>query len=253
MYRKFRRRRRRGPLPAKYVFLITFVIFNVLTAYSLWLINAIIEPTLVRIAETKTRQIAEHAIHDAVSKKIAEKLDMKELIIIHEKKSDETATYSFNSQIYNRLISDATVYIQQYLDGNVEVESEDGIPVNQNPDGKGLVYHIPLGLITNNALISHLGPEVPVRFELIGSVNSEISTKYKEIGINNAYLEIYMDILVKINVIIPSISKDMEIENSVKIGDLFIEGKVPQFYNSGGTGSAPAVIMPEKNQNNNTE
>jgi sporulation protein YunB len=219
-----------------------------LTAYSLWLINAIIEPTLVRIAETKTRQIAEHAIHDAVSKKIAEKLDMKELIIIHEKKSDETATYSFNSQIYNRLISDATVYIQQYLDGNVEVESEDGIPVNQNPDGKGLVYHIPLGLITNNALISHLGPEVPVRFELIGSVNSEISTKYKEIGINNAYLEIYMDILVKINVIIPSISKDMEIENSVKIGDLFIEGKVPQFYNSGGTGSAPAVIMPEKSK-----
>lgn len=249
LYKRWKRRRRRGPLPLKHVLLISFILFNVLTAYSLWFINRVIEPTLINIAETNTRQVAEHAIQDAVSKIITEDLDMNELIIIRDDKANESKSYSFNSQLFNRLISDASLHIQKYLNGDIEKELKDMDEVNvyKNPNGKGLMYHIPLGLVTDNALLANLGPKVPISFEMIGSVNSDIETKYHEMGINNAYLEIYMHIEVKMNVIVPSFKKNMVIKNSVKIGDLFIEGDVPQFYNHGGSVIPPA-ITPSKDE-----
>lgn len=245
--------KRRGPIPFKYVFLITFVAFNILTAYSLWMINEIIEPALISIAETKTRQIAAQAINDSISKRISENVDINELIVIHENSSNEPIGYSFNPKVYNRLISEATIRVQQYLDyiesGELDklqsFKNDIDIDFDESKSTNGVIYTIPLGMATSNTLLSNLGPHVPVRFEIIGDVTSEIKTSIKESGINNTYLEVYMDIKVRMNVIIPSLSTATEISNAVKIGDLFLPGTVPEFYNgNGGNGFNPAIIPP---------
>ena len=49
---------RKGPLPFRYVLLLTFLFFMLSTGVGLWLINREIEPTLMKYAEAQTKEIA---------------------------------------------------------------------------------------------------------------------------------------------------------------------------------------------------
>ncbi|MCD8502072.1 MAG: hypothetical protein LRY71_10840 [Bacillaceae bacterium] len=69
MYKRRRFLPRKGPLPFRYVFLISFIIFCVMTVQGLYLVERGIRPTLLDIAQTETQRIATLAINDAVSKK----------------------------------------------------------------------------------------------------------------------------------------------------------------------------------------
>ncbi len=216
-------------------------------------VNKGLEPIIMSIAETKSRQIATRAINDAISKKIVEEMDVEELYIVHE---GADGVYSFNGEVYNRIVSEATIRVQKYLD-YVEAGKLDELDTAMNDiqieyervgDTEGIVFDIPLGAATKNALFENLGPRIPVRFEIIGSVESEIRADKVELGINNTYLELYIDFKVIANVVIPFSSENTVIENSVRIGDLFIEGDVPYYYSPGAREGAQPVIpvKPEK-------
>ena len=45
-------------------------------------------------------------------------------------------------------------------------------------------FLVPLGRVTDNALLGNLGPSVPIEFLVIGDVESDIKTKVVEFGIN---------------------------------------------------------------------
>ncbi|RLQ94235.1 sporulation protein YunB [Falsibacillus albus] len=245
-------KRKYGPLPFRYVFLITFIFFCFSTAISLVVINKNIEPILMSIAETKATQFGSQAINDAISKKISENIDIDKLIVTRG--SGDDLSYSFNPQIYNRVISEATTRVQKYLDlmENGEIDDlEDlyrdiNIDYEESKQQHGIVYYVPLGMATKQTLFSNLGPKIPVKLEILGAVTSNVETKIVETGINNTYLEVYINVKIQMNVIIPLRSKPIEISNSVKIGDLFHPGKVPLYYNGGGgkDNFNPVVIPP---------
>ncbi|WP_059172615.1 sporulation protein YunB [Bacillus sp. FJAT-27445] len=245
--RKIRRSyRKRGPLPLRHVLLITLVAFVFVTYQSLNIINKQIEPRLIKIAETKAREFASQAVNKAISQYVVENIDVGELIIVH-RNSDEVG-YSFNPRLYSRVISDITTRIQRYLNllesGNIEdLEAFKEFNVKDSKNKQGLIYEIPIGMATDNTLFSNLGPKVPVRFEIIGDVTANIETKIRETGINNTYLEIYVKTHVQMGVIIPLIDNEINVTNSIMIGDLFLPGKVPQYYNGGG-GSGGNEVNP---------
>ncbi|MEI5907257.1 sporulation protein YunB [Bacillus spongiae] len=255
---KTRRRKKKlkGPIPTTYVFMITLVTFSVLTFMSLSIINASIEPTLKIIAETKARQFAAQAINDAISKKISENIDVKDLFVIRE--DGGQISYSTNPKVYNRVISEATIRVQKYLDlveaGDLEklesFKTDIDIDYSDSQVQNGIIYQIPLGMATKNTLLSNLGPKVPVRFEILGAVTSNIETKTVDLGINHVFLEIYVNIKVEMNVIIPSAEKVIEISNPVNIGAIFIEGDVPQYYNGqGGSDQFNPIVVPAEPPN----
>jgi sporulation protein YunB len=244
-----RRMRRRGPLPLRYVVLITFITFVLVTFQSLSLINKHIEPSLIKIAETKAREIASQAVNNAISQNVSENIEIDQLIIVHNNGNE--IGYSFNPRVYNHVISEATTRVQNYLNllesGDIaELEAAfQEADISESNGKDGIIYEIPLGMATNNTLFSNLGPKVPVRFEILGDVTANIETKYSEIGINNTFLELYVKTEVQMSVIIPLIEREVKVTNSVKIGDLFLQGKVPQYYNGsdkGGNDVNPIVI-----------
>lgn len=258
---------KRGPLPLRYVFLITFVFFIFLTVFSMIIINNNLEPNLKSIANTKARQIASQAINDAISKKITDGIEMDQLIVVNEY-SDGQLTFRFNSQIYNRVISEATMRVQRYLDlveeGDLEelesFKNDVNIDYEESKKQHGIVYDVPLGMASGATLFSNLGPKIPVKFEIMGDVISDIETKVIETGINNTHLEIYVKVNVKMNVIIPLIEPPIEISNVVKIGDIFVTGKVPQYYHGGGSGNgasngglAPVFVPTEDEESEKLE
>ncbi len=252
MFKK--RRPKRSPLPARHVFIISFIVFVLMTVQSLYMINRGIEPALMEIAETTTRQFAAQAINDSISKNISEEVDINQLIVKHETGGEPS--YSFDPGIYNKLIAESTERVQQYLDyvekGDLEkleaFTSETEIDFEKSKDAKGIVYYVPLGLAANNTLLANMGPQIPIQFMIIGDVQSNVETQTNVVGINNTYLEVYINISVEMNVIIPRRTKTIKVANKVKIGDLFIPGKVPDFYSGNGSGSSPAIQLPKKSE-----
>lgn len=247
--RKYRTRLlRRGPLPLRYVFLLTIVFFTFSTAMGLWLVNAGLKPTLISYAESQTRKIASLVISNAINKKIANEMDIENII---EPVPNQEGMTKLNAEIVNRVKAETTHLIQKNLkvaeSGNLsELELLTDVEFEKTDKGvDGIVYYVPLGQATNNALLGNLGPKIPVRFTAIGDVRSDVKTSIKDFGINNAYIQVYVALTVNVQIIIPFATNVTTISEEVPVGMFIMKGNVPQYYNSGGS-SSPALSLPGK-------
>lgn len=243
---KFRRRLpHRGPLPFRYILLLTFVFFVFSTTAGLWIINEGLKPTLMAYAESQTRQIASLVINKAIlERKI---VDINNVIT----KDMETSFTNFDTEKIYTILGETTHLI---LDNIKKAERGDLDDLEPFADldigeveiekGKGLIYYVPLGQATNNALLGSLGPRIPVRFNAIGHMESNIETKFEEVGINNVYIEVLMNLKVNVQIIIPFATEVAQLEQKIPIAMGLLEGEVPQFYNSSGRGSTPSIELP---------
>ncbi|WP_100405325.1 sporulation protein YunB [Bacillus solitudinis] len=234
-------RPRKGPLPFRYVLLLSFIIFVILTIQGLWIIEKGIRPTLVEIATTETRVIATKAINDAVNKKITGDLSQEDLFILTEDADGNVKTVQFNTQIYNRVLSEATNRVQRHLKAieqgevfDISITDEDlGIDGEPSADG-GIIYTVPLGQATNNALLAQLGPQIPVRFSAIGDVKTDYNYEVKNTGINNTNISVNFDVIVDVKIVIPFATNTEAVKTTIPIGFLNIQGPVPDVYAEGG-------------------
>lgn len=218
-----------------------------MTVQGLWLVEKGIRPTLVDIAKIETQRIGTLAINEAISKRILENTDMDELIEIQKDNNGKIISVGFNPVIYNKVLQLTTQRVQSYLNdiakGKIkDLAIPDDIDVEQNGEPRfenGIIHMIPLGQATNNALLAHLGPKVPVRLTAIGEVQSQLSESIIPVGINNTYIRVSVDITVDVKVVIPFATDTEVVQTSIPVGMLFVPGEVPDFYNGGGTGEMP--------------
>ncbi|MCT8136664.1 sporulation protein YunB [Anaerobacillus sp. CMMVII] len=248
---RFPIKKRRGPMSFRTILLVSAFIFIFLTIQALIIVEKGIRPTLVTIASTETQKIGTLAINQAVSKKTLEDSFNREMIEYISTENGKFLGVEFNAAVAHRFLHDVTHSVQVYLNdlerGRIRELSipedvdldRDGISISE----RGIIYMMPLGQITNNALLAHLGPKVPVRFSVIGNVKSNFSHKAEELGINNTLLTISVDIEVDVKVIIPFATETNVVRTSFPLAWVYLHGDVPEFYSTGGErGSVPAVI-----------
>jgi sporulation protein YunB len=242
---------RKGPLPFRYVFLLTFVFFMFSTASGLWVINKGIEPALMSYAESQTKQIATVVISQAINKKIANGMKINE-IIETTYDADGGVMVNLNTEIINSVIADTHSLVYRNLKvaekGNLEsVESDTDVEFNMEESTKadGIVYEIPLGQATNNALLGNLGPKIPIRFYAVGEVEVNPKPELKPFGINNVWIAVYVEVKVHVQIIVPFSTDITTVTQDIPLAMGTIPGKVPQFYNgAGGDGSGPSIELP---------
>lgn len=243
------RKTRRGPLPFRYVLLLTFVFFIFSTAAGLVIVNKGIKPTLVRYAESQTRKIAPMVVTKAVKEVVPHVKDINEVTETISDSEGGTIT-QFKTDIINGTAAELATAIQANLkkaeSGNLHaLESESNIEFDHEKSilGEGIVYSVPLGQATNNALLGNLGPRIPVRFTAIGDVRTDIETDVNPYGINNVFIKISIQIEVNVQIIIPFATTKTTVVQDVPIAMGYFSGKVPQFYNSTGN-SSPSIQLP---------
>ena len=238
---------RRGPLPFRYVFLLTFVFFMFSTALSLWIVNKSIEPVLMEIAETETKRIANLVINNAIEQQfLKENQEINDLVVVQKDANGKIASVDFNTAVINRILAKTDDYVMESLkaatEGRIErlvlpeVESGKG-------ESRGIIYYIPFGQVTNNSLLGNLGPRIPVQFQVIGNVASEVTKEIKPFGINSALIEVDIHVSVDIQVVIPFASKVATVTTDIPIAMHVLPGEVPQFYNNGGN-VGPSLHVP---------
>ncbi|SEB07917.1 sporulation protein YunB [Thalassobacillus cyri] len=245
-----------GPPSMASIFIVTFIFFIFFTFLSLWIINRGITPTLIEIAETKTQQFGRDAILEAVSKRIADDLSFEDLVKMEKDESGNIVYMGWNSVVVNRVLRNTTFRVQNYLKQMERGEAPDpGTPLDvpleeeeeETPEDKRqspTLVEIPIGQATNNVLLANLGPRVPVQFEVIGYVQSNVENKITEYGINAAMFELTIHIEVDVRIVIPFSTRTTVVTADIPVDQSTIMGEVPDFYNGSGSQKSPSFSLP---------
>ncbi|MBQ7141440.1 MAG: sporulation protein YunB [Bacilli bacterium] len=230
------------------------VILTLVVIISFFIINLFSNkatPILLNHAELETKRLATVIINRAISKQIANEIDLEELIITTKNNDGEIQTIDFNPYLVNKVLNSITNSVQLNLkwlqEGKVDmIELPEGVIVNYDNAKlkQGIIYEMPMGLITKNAFLSNLGPKIPVKLNLVGAVECGVNTKVNDYGINNAVVEISVNVKVSEQVSLPFTSKLVEIETDIPVAIKIIEGKVPSYYSNGISKNSDTFSIP---------
>lgn len=222
---------------------ILIVAFLVLLIVSLIFkyINTKIVPPLEVYAENEVKKISSLIISEAVESISFSEEEAMSFFNTLTNKSDEVISVDFNTAKINKSLVklNKAVYKDLKLFENGKYKLED-----TEIETEDLIYKIPLGYITGNYTLSNIGPKVPLKAKVIGSVVSNIKTEVSSYGINNSLLKVYIDVTVNMRFMLPLISKDVLVNNSIPLVVKIIQGKIPNVY-----GGSYAVTSPITSSN----
>lgn len=219
------------------VVLLVLLIVSLIFKY----INTKIVPPLEVYAENEVKKISSLIISDAVESISFSEEETMSFFNTLTNKSDEVISVDFNTAEINKSLVklNKAVYKNLKLFENGKYKLED-----TDIEMEDLVYKIPLGYITGNYTLSNIGPKIPMKAKVIGSVVSNIKTEVSSYGINNSLLKVYIDVTVNVRFMLPLISKDVVVNNSIPLVVKIIQGKIPNVY-----GGSYAVTSPITSSN----
>lgn len=233
-------------------FTIWLVCFVLLVGAQIYWFNERLTPTYLRYAEVQTNKIASMVISKAINARIANVLDVNEIIEHVPGDQQSMVTTRFNTEIINRVLSDTNRLVQSHLE-QAEAGDLSSLPYIKDveyaeelmQEEGGVVFFVPLAQAANLPIIGNLGPKIPIRFHVVGNVQSTVDSTIREFGINNAYVEVSILLEVNVQVIVPLASKITTVKQKIPVAMGLIQGQVPQIYNTGQEG-APSVEVPLK-------
>lgn len=236
---------------------LNFIIFVALAitigvTFCLYYLNTKIAPKIFSYASLEVKRISSIIINKAIATHVTEKVSADELFTITTDDNGEIKSIDFNTAIINKFLTDTTNSIQVNLRnierGNIEeIEFIDSLG-DYNPEDlkKGVVYQISSGIIFGNTLLANIGPKIPVKLSLVGDATSNVSTEVTNYGINNALIQVYVNLKISEQIMIPFFSDTIDIEVKVPVTMKLVTGTVPDYYVDGYSESTPSIVIPSK-------
>ena len=210
----------------KVVIISILVFFN--SIFMLITFNKITRPILLDYAKNKI----ELEIKTLITKTINNELnDYENLFKVINNSDKEIVLLDYDTIKINKILNNITLNLINNLKS-----IEDSTFSNNNT-----IYYIPFGAITGLGTSSWIGPQIPIKIMTSGNVESKLITNLKEYGINNLVLEIYVDINVNTNILLPYTNGYVNVNYKVPIIKKIIEGKIPSVY--GGMYSTSSNII----------
>ena len=221
--------------------LLLTVIFVTISVY-LFLnnINNKFTPILLENAELEIDKFSTIIVNKAISQVLEDKINVDEIFETIKNDDGIIQTIDFNPIIVNQILNIATTVVQNNLklleDGKLDAIGiyDMDLPEERLKDlEQGIIIRLPIGVLTDNTILSNLGPEIPVKLNYIGDVNSNITTKVTQYGINNAMIEIGVHLEMTAQIILPFVTERKKLHYDIPITIKIIQGSVPNYYGSG--------------------
>lgn len=224
----------------KNLFLIILILVSICTFLFLSFINNKITPVLLENAELEINKFSTIIVNKAISQVLEDKINADEIFETVQNESGVIQAIDFNPIIVNQILNVATTVVQYNLklleDGELDTIGiyDMNLPENRIKDlQKGIILRIPIGVLTNNTILSNLGPEIPIKLHYIGDVNSNITTKITQYGINNAMVEVGIHLEMTAQIILPFVTEKKVLEYDIPVAIKIIQGSVPNYYGGG--------------------
>lgn len=185
------------------IIMINFTIF-------IYIFDKIVMPTVMAVADAEMRAKAIEIVNRAVINEYSNQFNYDEIIKVDKDSEGNIVMLKADTLKMNKIASDVALESQRELVKLGEI----GIK-------------IPLGYITRNNILSYYGPNITIRMQPIGHVETRYSSEFESAGINQTRHKIYVKVKTTVRVIIPLKSNDIEVNNEVPIAETIIVGKTP--------------------------
>lgn len=192
---------------------VCLLLFAALLAGALWLnryVNTKVKPTLHKLAEYEARAATVQAVNDAVA---AELLCAPSLC---------TGLFTRQGSLVS-LNANAAAAAQAQLIRAVQAE------MNALPE---MSYTIPFGSLTDNSLLSGLGPGWRLSLQPKGYVQGEIQEITESLSINTTRYSAVLHLSVTVNMILDGSTATLTVETEYPLVSLLIGGNTPGVYAS---------------------
>ena len=78
-----------------------------------------------------------------------------------------------------------------------------------------------------NLIFYNLGPKINIKMTRVGNITSDYESIFESAGINQTRHKIYLNVHMKMKMIVPLNSKEVEIATKIPISETIIVGKIP--------------------------
>lgn len=203
-------------------------------------------PVIMNQAKIDCKKMAIVTIKNSLNDDVLKILD-DDMYNVIQNKDGEIQTIDFNPVIVNKFLSSTTSIVSNNLKKIEKGKINDISFINSEEYNiknlkNGVISEIPMGIISNNVLLSNIGPKIPVKLNLIGNVVSSVETTVKNYGINSALIEIYANVEITEEVIIPFQTERIKITNNIPVAIKIINGSVPDYYSDGKLNSSSNIL-----------
>lgn len=192
-------------------YIIYIFIFLLFLLYLYNYVDRNIKPTLIAVAEVRAKSVTTKAINDTIKSKIKEDINYENLILVKYDLEGRVSLMQANTILMNSIAADMALEVQEQLKNlsNSKVK-------------------VPLSNTFNRYLINL--PSLNLQIQPQGSVNVGFATEFEEAGINQTRHRIYLIVSTDIRIIVPLISKTINITTNIPIAETVIIGDVPEQY-----------------------
>lgn len=155
--------------------------------------------------------------------------NVDDLILVTQNSKEEIIQVDFDMQMSSNLLSSITDYINATLN---------------EYNYLGYRIDLPVGLLSKNPIFANIGPKIPVKVELSDVALGNVRTTVKPFGINNALVEVYLDIFIRTSVLYPFEVLEVDSEFSSLVSSKIIQGTVPNFWGGSINSKSDTIDLP---------
>ena len=94
-----------------------------------------------------------------------------------------------------------------------------------------MILEMPFYNYSSNLLLANSGPKISAKINYIRYVNGSVKTKIKTYGINSLQVELYLNIEIFSDIVVPFINKENITSMDILISSKIIQGEIPSIYN----------------------
>ena len=191
-----------------------YIIFIVLMALCWALINREVMPVVRSMARSEARMIALKSINTSIDKTLkANKVTTQDLLFYDYNDAGEIVSWNVNSIRINELCTDVADVIIEDLNHTGDIQLK-----------------IPIGVLAGVHMFSSVGPNINIKVLPKGTANIDYKNQLRATGINQVNHVVWLEVELKMQIIVPLSSEEMIVKRRVVLVDKVISGKVPTHY-----------------------
>ena len=215
-----------------YLFFVCFIF----AFFFIYYFHRTLGPGLIRCAEDEVEKLSVLTLNNGVRKYMANH-DMGDILQIVRKENGDISLVRYDTKKLNQFTIELTSLLTKDLDllvkGNFEDLDLDIGRISSNSYLKvdeGILFMISLGSATGNSLLANIGPKIPLNLSVIGNVQTDVHSKVTNYGLNNAMIEIFVDIQMQMVIQMPFLYKKVKIKKSIPLTMEMVQGEIPNYY-----------------------
>lgn len=170
--------------------------------------------------EKEVITVISNSLTISLEKPIQDSLFSSPMLLYQYDKNEVIKGIYIDSNVVNQILINVNQSLKKALDKGVLEKEITNI-------------EIPLGSLISKSVFANVGPNVPIKILPISFYKTDIVTNMKPYGINNVLFEVYLNIKIEVDTIIPLRKDEINFSTNILLVSQLLQGEVPYYYYSG--------------------